>query len=283
MLIPFALCALPVGQTSHALPVGQTSHALRCQYADGARKPVCIGLASARYQAANDAKDSRGNIRCDKLPIWLVERSELLRYRRNNASPNKAVHFSAKSWLDLVHQKQAGFRFVRRNETQRIVDYRVTFSIDASVQCQLHLCVKPTDKVVAHFLRKVEHIAIVRVKRAPRHAACRYKLAHRDLLKRFLRCYLKKRLLQRRYCAGGTLLVELGQGFVSALSPFLPFTYAIDGFREVITYADGTTILTDAAATAVLGLAFFVLSLATWRFAEKRRDNEMKSAFAWNM
>ena len=83
-------------------------------------------------------------------------------------------------------------------------------------------------------------------------------------------------------CSGGTLPVDLGQSFVAALNPFLPFTYAIDGFREVITYANGATIAGDLGMTAVFGLALFVLSLATWGFAEKRRDAEMKSALAWN-
>ncbi len=83
-------------------------------------------------------------------------------------------------------------------------------------------------------------------------------------------------------CSGGTLPVDLGQSFVAALNPFLPFTYAIDGFREVITYVNGATIAGDLGMTAVFGLAFFVLSLATWGFAERRRDAEAKSTLAWN-
>ena len=83
-------------------------------------------------------------------------------------------------------------------------------------------------------------------------------------------------------CSGGTLPVDLGQSFVAALNPFLPFTYAIDGFREVITYANGATIAVDLGTTVAFGLAFFVLSLATWGFAERRRDAEMKSTLAWN-
>ncbi len=83
-------------------------------------------------------------------------------------------------------------------------------------------------------------------------------------------------------CSGGTLPAELGQGFVGALEPFLPFTYAIDGFREVITYANGATIAGDLATVVVFGLVFFALSLATWSLAEKRRDAEAKSTLAWN-
>ena len=89
-------------------------------------------------------------------------------------------------------------------------------------------------------------------------------------------------LILQLACSGGTLPVELGRGFLASMKPFMPFTYAIDGFREAITYANPSVILGDLGILAAAGMVFLVLSLATWDFAEKRRDVETAQFVAWN-
>ena len=89
-------------------------------------------------------------------------------------------------------------------------------------------------------------------------------------------------LILQLACSGGTLPVELGRGFLASMKPFMPFTYAIDGFRETITYANLSVILGDLGILAAAGMVFLVLSLATWDFAEKRRAAETARFVAWN-
>ena len=89
-------------------------------------------------------------------------------------------------------------------------------------------------------------------------------------------------LILQLACSGGTLPVELGRGFLASVKPFMPFTYAIDGFRETITYANPSVILGDLGILAAAGMIFLMLSLATWDFAEKRRVVETARFVAWN-
>lgn len=89
-------------------------------------------------------------------------------------------------------------------------------------------------------------------------------------------------LILQLACSGGTLPVELGRGFLASMKPFMPFTYAIDGFRETITYANPSVILGDLGILAAAGMIFLMLSLATWDFAEKRRVVETAQFVAWN-
>lgn len=67
--------------------------------------------------------------------------------------------------------------------------------------------------------------------------------------------------------AGGTLPLELGRGTLDGLQAFLPFTYAIDGFREVITYGDTGVLWGDALVLLGMGLVCLVLSLGFWDLA----------------
>lgn len=89
-------------------------------------------------------------------------------------------------------------------------------------------------------------------------------------------------LILQLACSGGTLPVELGRGFLASMKPFMPFTYAIDGFRETITYANPSVILGDLGILAAAGMIFLMLSLATWDFAEKRRVVETAQFVARN-
>ena len=168
-------------------------------------------LAPFGNPAADDAEDSRGNVCACKLRVGFLERPEALRYGRNAAAADKAVGFGAERWLDLLHQEQAGFRLVRCNEAQGVVDHGEAGGVGAGCKRVLHFRLKLADKVVAHLLRQVEHVAVVRVERAARHAACRHQLAYGYLLERLFRRKLQKRLLQsclRALCALIILVIQ---------------------------------------------------------------------------
>lgn len=72
--------------------------------------------------------------------------------------------------------------------------------------------------------------------------------------------------------AGGTLPLELGRGTLDALQPFLPFTYSLDGFREVISLGNVGVITQDALVLLGMGAVCLVLSLCMWDLACKIRD-----------
>jgi putative membrane protein len=68
-------------------------------------------------------------------------------------------------------------------------------------------------------------------------------------------------LVLQLVCASGTLPAVLGRGFAARLAPFLPFTHAIDAYREVMSgrdpaaaYADIRMLLTFAAISVMLTL-----------------------------
>lgn len=67
--------------------------------------------------------------------------------------------------------------------------------------------------------------------------------------------------------AGGTLPLELSNGALEGLQAFLPFNYAIDGFREVITFGDASVLWHDALMLLGMGLGCLVLSLGFWDLA----------------
>lgn len=61
--------------------------------------------------------------------------------------------------------------------------------------------------------------------------------------------------------AGGTFPAELCGGFFEAINPYLPFTYSIDGFREIISGNDWSLLIRDIGYLLLFMAIFFALSL----------------------
>lgn len=78
-------------------------------------------------------------------------------------------------------------------------------------------------------------------------------------------------LILQLAAAGGTLPVEMGNAFAAALKPYLPFTYAIDGFREAISFGSTAVMVGDFLTLLGIGLVCLALSLLSWKFALKRQ------------
>lgn len=78
-------------------------------------------------------------------------------------------------------------------------------------------------------------------------------------------------LIVQLAAAGGTLPVEMGAPLAAALKPFLPFTYAIDGFREAISLGSTAVMADDFLTLLGMGLVCLALSLLCWKFALKRQ------------
>jgi putative membrane protein len=79
-------------------------------------------------------------------------------------------------------------------------------------------------------------------------------------------------LLVQLVGAGGTLPIDLGQTALSSIKPWLPFTYAVDIFREAITYGNVGTMGQDLLVLAGMGLGCLALSVACWPIACRVRD-----------
>lgn len=78
-------------------------------------------------------------------------------------------------------------------------------------------------------------------------------------------------LIVQLAAAGGTLPVEMGTPLAAALKPFLPFTYAIDGFREAISLGSWAVMAQDFLMLFGMGCMCLALSLLCWKFALKRQ------------
>lgn len=90
-------------------------------------------------------------------------------------------------------------------------------------------------------------------------------------------------LILQLACSGGTLPTVLGQGFLATMQPWLPFTYAVDALREVITYCNAGTVLSDLSVLLGMGLVCLACSLLLWPMAEKRRDVEAAEYSSYHM
>lgn len=90
-------------------------------------------------------------------------------------------------------------------------------------------------------------------------------------------------LILQLACSGGTLPTVLGEGFLATMQPWLPFTYSVDALREVITYCNAGTVLSDLSVLLGMGLVCLACSLLLWPIAEKRRDAEAAEYFSYHM
>lgn len=73
-------------------------------------------------------------------------------------------------------------------------------------------------------------------------------------------------------CCSGTFPSVLGAGFASGISPFLPFTYAIDGIRACMSGVDPGAILADEATLMLFALASTLASVALYPLALKMKQ-----------
>lgn len=78
-------------------------------------------------------------------------------------------------------------------------------------------------------------------------------------------------LIVQIVCASGTFPAMLGSDFSAAIAPWLPFTYAIDAYREVISGGNIGVLLGDLGHVALFGISALVLSLLMYPLAKKAK------------
>ena len=79
-------------------------------------------------------------------------------------------------------------------------------------------------------------------------------------------------LIVQVVCCSGTFPAVLGEGFASSVSPFLPFTYAIDGVRACMSGTDLSAALSDETALMLFALASVLASLILFPLALKMKQ-----------
>ena len=77
-------------------------------------------------------------------------------------------------------------------------------------------------------------------------------------------------------CCSGTFPAELGSDFATSVGPMLPFYYAIDAFREIVSGGVIQTALNDMGVLLCFGAAFTALSLLAYPFALKLKRKRAK-------
>ena len=79
-------------------------------------------------------------------------------------------------------------------------------------------------------------------------------------------------LIVQVVCCSGTFPSVLGEGFASDVSPFLPFTYAIDGMRACMSGVDPGAILSDEATLMLFAVASALASVALYPLALRMKQ-----------
>lgn len=74
--------------------------------------------------------------------------------------------------------------------------------------------------------------------------------------------------------SSGTYPVELIPGWLQHIAPWLPMTYSVAGFRDVISSGNVSRMWTDAGMLAIFAAAFAVLSLAFFTILRRRGGEE---------
>ena len=84
-------------------------------------------------------------------------------------------------------------------------------------------------------------------------------------------------LIVQMACCSGTFPAVLGEGATADVSAFLPFTYAVDGFRECMSGTNPSIALSDAGVLLLFALVSVILSIILYPIAlklKKKRDEE---------
>ena len=79
-------------------------------------------------------------------------------------------------------------------------------------------------------------------------------------------------VFQIAFCSG-TFPIELGSTLGQSVAPFLPFTYAIDAYREVMVGGDMAVVLHDAGMLLAFAVGAVALSLIVYPLALKAKRN----------
>ena len=75
-------------------------------------------------------------------------------------------------------------------------------------------------------------------------------------------------ILQLTSCAG-TFPIEIVPRFFKVLNPFMPFTYAVSGLREVVSGVDYAVFMKDVTVLAVILFVFLFISILMKEHADK--------------
>jgi putative membrane protein len=78
-------------------------------------------------------------------------------------------------------------------------------------------------------------------------------------------------ILQLTACAG-TFPLEVVPNFFKIINPFMPFTYAVSGLREVISGLDYTVFIRDVSILGTIMLVFLIISILMKGHADKVKD-----------
>lgn len=76
--------------------------------------------------------------------------------------------------------------------------------------------------------------------------------------------------------SAGTFPIELIPGWLQNISPFLPMTYSVAGFRDIISSGDFSSMWEYTATLAGIAILFGALSCAYFTFSH-RKNNSVKS------
>jgi putative membrane protein len=80
--------------------------------------------------------------------------------------------------------------------------------------------------------------------------------------------------------SSGTYPVELIPGWLQSVAPWLPMTYSVAGFRDVISSGYVSRMWTDAGVLAIFAATFALLSFAFFTLLRRRNEEEAGSAAA---
>jgi putative membrane protein len=76
--------------------------------------------------------------------------------------------------------------------------------------------------------------------------------------------------------AGGTFPVDLTKPFFILIHPFLPFSYTIDGFREIISGGNWQSLFASASILLVVLIVTWMLSLISCKRQLKQPYNSLR-------
>ncbi|MEE0777168.1 MAG: YhgE/Pip domain-containing protein, partial [Bacillota bacterium] len=69
---------------------------------------------------------------------------------------------------------------------------------------------------------------------------------------------------------GGTFPTDLIPSFFQKISPFMPFTYSVDGFRELISGGDMSVVLSDSLHLLIFAVIFLITSFIFNKVAQRK-------------
>ncbi|WP_138754974.1 YhgE/Pip family protein [Paenibacillus sinopodophylli] len=74
--------------------------------------------------------------------------------------------------------------------------------------------------------------------------------------------------------SAGTFPIELVPGWLQKISPFLPMTYAVAGFRDIVSSGDYSSLVRDVATLAGIAILFAALSYTYFTLSHRKLKSE---------